>query len=45
MADDIIKDIIPNIGVYANGDALNTNSIATKDLNSDALLAAWLLGI
>jgi hypothetical protein len=42
MADDVVKDINPNIGTYDNGDALNSESIAVKDFNSDALLAAWL---
>lgn len=40
MADDIIKHINPNIGAYNNLDALNTKSVAVKDFNSDAMLAA-----
>ena len=42
MADDIIKDVNPNIGTYDNGDALSSESVAVKDINSDALLLAWL---
>ena len=43
MADDIIDNVNPNIGTYDNGD--NTDSVAVKDFNSDALLAAWILGV
>lgn len=42
MADDVIKDINPNIGTYDNGDG--SDSIAVKDFNSDALLIAWQIG-
>jgi hypothetical protein len=40
MADDIIKNVNPNIGVYDNSDPLGTHSVATKDFNSDAMLVA-----
>jgi len=38
MADDLIKNVNPNIGVYDTGDALRSHSVATEDINSDDIL-------
>ncbi len=42
MANDIIKNVHPNIRCYDNGDTPKTWSVATKDFNSDAILANLL---